>query len=308
MMPNSAFYPYRSPEARDRCFAYFDKLAAKRWPVVSHEQMVETSYGPTFVRATGPASAPPLILLHGLGATSLMWSPNVGALSAGFRTYAVDQIGEFGKSICTKPARNMADLVAWLDSLMDGLELTGGVNIIGMSYGGALAAQYALNCPARVGRVVLLAPGNTVLWCGVQFWVRLMFALISRRTGVPAFMRWVFPYLAQRDPAWIDSIVEEFDLNSTGIERHKPVMPPVLTDAEWGSMAPPALFLVGDHDVIYSPERAVARLRRVAPNVTAEIVGNAGHDFTFVQAGAVNRRILEFLRKPAMNAASAAAR
>ena len=55
-------------------------------------------------------------------------------------------------------------------------------------------------------------------------------------------------------------------------------------------------FLLGEHDVIYSPEKAVARLKRVAPSVTAEIVPDAGHAVTVVEAEVVNRRILAFLR------------
>ena len=50
----------------------------------------------------------------------------------------------------------------------------------------------------------------------------------------------------------------------------------------------PALFLVGEHEVIYSPDKAVAWLKRVAPSVTAEIVRDAGHDRTMVQAEAVS--------------------
>ena len=72
-------------------------------------------------------------------------------------------------------------------------------------------------------------------------------------------------------------------------------LPPVLTDAEWGGMAVPILFLAGEHETIYSAKKAVGRLRRVAPRVRAEIIPGAGHDLTFVQAEAVDRRILEFL-------------
>jgi pimeloyl-ACP methyl ester carboxylesterase len=74
-------------------------------------------------------------------------------------------------------------------------------------------------------------------------------------------------------------------------------LPPVLTDAEWGGLRVPALFLVGEHEVIYSAEKAVSRRKRVAPKVSAEIIPGAGHDLTFVQAAMVNQRILEFLKQ-----------
>jgi pimeloyl-ACP methyl ester carboxylesterase len=81
------------------------------------------------------------------------------------------------------------------------------------------------------------------------------------------------------------------------IQRHRLPVPPVLTDAEWKSLRPPTLFLVGENEVIYSAEKAILRLKRVAPQVTSGIIPGAGHDLTFVQTAMVNRRMLEFLNE-----------
>src|SRR5438477_51895 len=78
---------------------------------------VPTTYGDTFVRTHGPTAAPPLVLLPGATATSVMWAPNIETLSTEYHTFAIDQIGDFGKSICTKPVRPMNDLTTWLDAL-----------------------------------------------------------------------------------------------------------------------------------------------------------------------------------------------
>jgi pimeloyl-ACP methyl ester carboxylesterase len=274
-----------------------DSVAAKNWPVVAEERMVPTSYGATFVRVAGPKAAPPIVLLHGAAATSLMWAPNIEALSTRQRTYAVDQIGEFGKSLCCRPLPSLDDLVTWLDELFDALELHAGLSLVGISYGGALAEQYALHFPTRLDKVVLLAPGNTVLRTRTEFWVRLIWAAIARQRGLPSFLRWIFAEMARNDPKWIDAILEQLFMNMRNLERRKTPIPPVLTDAEWGRLQVPALFLIGEHDVIYSPQKAVRRLKRVAPRVTAEIVPGAGHDFTVAHDAAINARILEFLKQ-----------
>jgi pimeloyl-ACP methyl ester carboxylesterase len=93
------------------CLAYCDSLAAKAWPVASEERFAPTSYGQTFVRISGPAGAPRLVLLPGAVATSLIWAPNIQALSEAYRTFAVDQIGDVGRSTCTKPVRCVKDLL-----------------------------------------------------------------------------------------------------------------------------------------------------------------------------------------------------
>jgi pimeloyl-ACP methyl ester carboxylesterase len=226
-----------------------------------------------------------------------MWAPNIRALSEEFLTFAVDQIGEFGKSMCTRPVATMAGLLAWHNELFSGLHLVSGINLMGVSYGGALAAQYALQFPDKINKLVLLAPGNTVLRCRTAFWMRLVLAAISRRQGVLSFLHWVFGDMAKRDPEWVDAVVQEFFLNMESMERRRPVIPPVLNDDGWRSLAVPALFLVGEHEVIYSPAKAVARLKRVAPNVTAEIIRDAGHDLIVVQADVLNGRVLKFLRE-----------
>jgi pimeloyl-ACP methyl ester carboxylesterase len=296
-MNTAEYYPYRTAVARDLCFRYLDGLAAKLWPVVSEERMVPTTFGATFVRVSGPTAAPALVLLHGGAATSLMWAPNIEALSKEYRTVAVDQVGEFGKSVCTKPVQSLQDLIAWLDELIVALESRERVSLVGMSYGGALAAQYALHFPERLEKVVLLAPAATVLRPPAEFWVRLIALAITRQRGLRTFFRWVFADMARRDPQWIDSTVEQLALNMRSVQRHKLPIPPVMTDTEWGSLRTPALFLVGENDVIYSADKAVRRLKRVAPQVTAEIIPGAGHDLTFVQTAMVNERILQFLKE-----------
>jgi len=296
-MNTAEYYPYRTAAARDLCFRYLDGLAAKLWPIVSEERMVPTAFGATFVRLSGPPAAPALVLLHGAGTTSLMWSPNIEALSREYRTVAVDQVGEFGKSVCAKPVRTLQDLIAWLDELIGALEARGRVSLVGISYGGALAAQYALHFPERLEKVVLLAPGMTVLRPPAEFWLRVIALAIARQRGLRAFFRWIFADMARTDPQWMDSTIELLSLNMRSIQRHKTPIPPVLTDTEWGSLRPPTLFLAGENEVIYSAEQAVRRLKRVAPQVTAEIIPAAGHDLPFRQTAAVNKRILQFLKE-----------
>jgi pimeloyl-ACP methyl ester carboxylesterase len=74
------------------------------------------------------------------------------------------------------------------------------------------------------------------------------------------------------------------------------VYPTVLNDRELQSISVPALFLVGENEKLYSARKAVERLNRVTPQIRAEIIPNAGHDLTIVQAEMVNRKVLEFLK------------
>ena len=51
----------------------------------------------------------------------------------------------------------------------------------------------------------------------------------------------------------------------------------------------------GEHEKIYAAQKAMLRLKKVAPQITAEVIPGAGHDFTIVQAEMLNRKVLDFL-------------
>ncbi|MCJ7530998.1 MAG: hypothetical protein MUO64_08200 [Anaerolineales bacterium] len=69
-----------------------------QWRVPHTEFDMSTSFGETHVIASGPETAPPVVLLHALFAIATAWYRTVDALSQQYRTYAVDVLGEANKS------------------------------------------------------------------------------------------------------------------------------------------------------------------------------------------------------------------
>src|SRR6185436_10989274 len=110
-MPNASVF--KTPDGESRFFAAYDAALAL-WPVPFEELDVPTRFGTTHVLACGPRRGPPLVLLHGYMATLTMWSPNIPALSKDYRVYAVDVMGQPGKSSPTEPICNRADFGSWL--------------------------------------------------------------------------------------------------------------------------------------------------------------------------------------------------
>lgn len=292
-----AHHPFRSAAARERYLAYYDQMAEK-WPVASEPRVVDTAYGPTFVRISGPTGAQPMVLLHGAGGNSLMWLPNAEALSAGHRTYAVDTICDCGRSVTRQPLTSSADFVGWLDELFTVLDPENQIDLVGLSYGGWLAAQYALRFPDRLRRIVLLAPAGTVLPLSAGFIAHAVPCLIPHRYFSRRLMYWLAQDLARKDEAgraMVEELSEHAFVAMRAFKPRRQVAPTVLTDAELQSIKVPTLYLVGEHEKIYSARKAVERLHKAAPNVKAEIVADAGHDLTAAQAELVNGKILEFL-------------
>lgn len=302
LVEKTSYHPFRSAKAKERYMELYDSRA-KDWPVESETRMIDTSFGPTFVRISGPSDARPLVLIPGAGTTSLMWIPNIKPLAESFRTYAVDNIYDFGRSVFRRKLKVPEDFVQWLDELFDALELGGHINIIGLSYGGWITSQYALRYQDRLDGIVLLAPAATVAnfsWGFIKGGIRLW--LWPYRSSYRKFMAWALGDLAQNSKEGLKLIEEETELEYVAMRSFKPKMlvsPTVLTDEEWRSLKVPTLYMVGDDEVIYAVtiEEVVKRLKKIAPQIETELIPNAGHGFNALQAETVNKKILEFLQQ-----------
>ncbi|MBI1880768.1 MAG: alpha/beta hydrolase, partial [Chloroflexi bacterium] len=113
---------YKSPAGERAVMAWYDSLLA-RWPVPYETLNVSTRYGNTFVIVSGKESASPLLLLHGAGFNSVTWAGDVVEYSRQYRVYAVDLLGEPGKSAPSRPAWASSAYAEWLEDVLDALKI-----------------------------------------------------------------------------------------------------------------------------------------------------------------------------------------
>lgn len=296
-MKMTPYHPFRSAKAKEQYLKVYD-LKAGNWPVPSESRLVSTSFGETFVRISGPAEAPPLVLLHGINGNSLQWITNVEALSARYRVFAVDNIYDCGRSVYTRAVKTPDDYVVWLDELFDALQLRNGINLMGLSYGGWLTTQYALRHPGRLEKIVLLAPVCTVLPLSYKWISRAVLCAVPHRYFTRSFVYWLLEDTAKKGEAGRKVLDEEAEFAFLAYRsfKHRPMVnPTVLSDEELQALKVPTLFLIGENEKIYSARKAIERLNRVAPRIRSEVIPKAGHDLTVVQAKLVNGKVLEFL-------------
>ncbi|MEE2777953.1 MAG: alpha/beta hydrolase, partial [Acidobacteriota bacterium] len=75
-----------------------------------------------------------------------------------------------------------------------------------------------------------------------------------------------------------------------------PVLPNVFSDEELERLSvPPTLFLIGSKEQMYPADKAVHRIQEVAPDVTCDVLPEAGHLLTALHAEEVSERIVTFL-------------
>jgi pimeloyl-ACP methyl ester carboxylesterase len=230
-----------------------------------------------------------------------MWIPNIRALSGPFRTYAVDNIYDYGRSVYTRAVKDPDDLVRWLDELVDGLELGNPFNLMGLSYGGWISCLYALRFSNRLAKIVLLAPACTILPVSLSFMLRAVFVSLSPGLFAESFMKWLFTDLMckdRRSRAILEDGVSDMRVASRCFKPKRLVRPTLLKDGELAGIKVPTLILVGENEKIYSARSAVLRLDKVAPQIHTEIIPCAGHGLSIEQPDLVNEKALQFLSRP----------
>lgn len=111
---------------------------------------------PLHVREYGNPLGEPLLAIHGVSAHAQRWERLALEALPHRRTIAVDLRGH-GFSPWTPPwsvEQHVRDLLATLDAL----EIHGPIDVLGHSYGGAIALRLLAEAPERVGRVAMLDP------------------------------------------------------------------------------------------------------------------------------------------------------
>lgn len=111
--------------------------------------------GDVELRVHQRGSGPPLVLLNGIGGHVGMWEPLVHELAGTRRLVMFDAPGAGDSADIRRPTR-MPGLAGLVVGVLDGLGLNR-VDVLGYSWGGALAQQVARDAHRRVRRLVLVA-------------------------------------------------------------------------------------------------------------------------------------------------------
>ena len=259
---------YKTPAGERAVMALYDSVLS-HWPVQHEILNITTRHGDTFVIASGEASAPPLVLLHGAGSNSAIWAADVTKYSRRHRVYAVDLLGEAGKSAPHRPAWDSPAYAEWLDDVVDALKAER-PTLVGISQGGWTALKFATWKPARVGKLVLLCPGG-VMPDRLSFVFTAMALSLMGRWGEQRMTRRLFG-----DQPVSPEAHEITHLMMAHFKARVGVLP-IFSDEELRRLVMPVLLVVGAQDALRPSERIIARMQALLPHLVAVVLPKAGH-------------------------------
>lgn len=245
-----------------------------------------------------PEGSRAVLLLHGLGATGESWGLQFEPLKdAGFRVLAPDGRG-FGQSSCPKPCRSIkemaSDYIQFLREL--GVNKT---NVAGISMGGTVALQMAVERPDLVDRLVLVNTFSKLQPPSLSGWFYFAYRFFLVHTvGLPvqarAVAKRIFPHPGQNDLR--QSLFEQVSqADPSGYRAAMRALARFNIHHRLKEITSPTLVITGEKDSTIPPA-AQHSMAEAIPGARQVIIPGGGHGVSADQPEAFNRILIDFLK------------
>lgn len=245
----------------------------------------------------GNAEAFPVVFINGLLMDTTSWSCQIPVFANHFRVLVYDCRGQ-GQS--QKPAEPYSQKLHAQDlcNLLDELDIRQ-AHLVGLSNGGTVAMQMALDYPERVAHLVLVdtfGGADALMQAKLRSWLLALEAggpLLRFDVGMP----WVLGQAFMKNhPDALKILREKVDpLNEMAIRTL--IMGTMEYDIRphLHRVQSPALVLVGEEDVLTPPWYS-RELAHLIPNAQLVVVPQAGHALTLEKPAIFNALTLAFLQ------------
>lgn len=242
----------------------------------------------------------PLLFLHGLGSRGEDWAAQIPVFARHFRVITADMRGH-GQSAKPPGPYSVPMMAQDVLALLDGLGIDA-VHVVGLSMGGMIAFQLAVDHPERVRSLVIVNSGPALVARTAGEWLRIRQRLWLAQLFGPArtgrfLSKRLFP---KPDQAWLRAqFIERWAQNDRAAylaALRALVGWSVL--ARVGAIQCPVLVISGDRD--YTPldlkRDYTARIR----GARLVVIEDSGHATPIDQTDQFNEIVLAFLERVAM--------
>ena len=250
-------------------------------------------------RAAG-TGAIPIVFLHGYTFSSKAWERVLQSLPSAYRGYAIDLRG-FGQSDKRDSGYDFAAMADFVAGFMDAVSI-GAAIIVGHSYGGMIAQQFALSHQDRVRALVFSdCMAMNARPIGIIPRIQAQIDAYDSREATRA----IFEAATQRffDAANVtrDDLKEFIAVNmQAGVAALKQAVAHVFAydivpSERYAAIARPALIVLGSHDII--DWKAAVTLNDAIPSSEIFIVEQAGHTPMWERPKRWSQGVFDFLSR-----------
>jgi len=238
----------------------------------------------------------PVLLIMGLGYTSAMWHRTRPALAQRYRTIAFDNRG-VGLSDVPPGPYSVAAMASDAAAVLDAAGIPS-AHVFGVSMGGAIAQEFALQYPARTRSLILgcTAPGGSLV---VRSERKVADLLMARGMTLEQAREAILPYIYDAATPR-EKIEEDINLRRRWLPSAEGYMAQLQAILAWESysriaqITAPTLVIHGKSDALVPPGNGELIAKRI-PGAKLVLLEHASHLFLTDQTEEANKEILEFL-------------
>lgn len=251
----------------------------------------------------GEAGNPTLVLLHGTGGHAEAYTRNLASHAEHFDVWAIDMVGS-GLSGYPDVDLEIPVYVEHLKNVMDAIGV-GTASVSGESLGGWVAAQFAIDHPDRVERLVLnTAAGRTAFPKVMARIQELSRAAVQDPSWerIGDRMRWLMAeddkahddviatrqYIYSR-PGMVEAMERNLCLQIMEIRRRN-----LISDEAYGRIRAPTMVLWTSHDPTADVSEG-RKLSELIPGARFEVMDGCGHWPQFEDPATFNKLHIDFL-------------
>ena len=281
---------------------------------------VATRFGRTHMLVAGPKDAPPLLLIPGISGCAPLWRRQIPEFAKNFRVYALDIVGQPGKSDPITPSYLNDDFSLWLIDVLDSLKIDR-AHVAGTSVGGWMALRFGIFAPERINKIVMLSPtGLSAARFPANIWIT---KYLNKRKDANSL----------QDDLTAKSITNQSPGRSFGtfdrqlaklmalctrhyrVDRSMGIYNETTQKIEFITSMKvlrkfffseprsylknfnfPALLVFGEHEMLYNPTKVAKRAKMIIPGLQTDIIAGAGHAAIYDKPDEVNIKVIDFLK------------
>lgn len=237
----------------------------------------------------------PLLLLHGLGSRSEDWQLQIPAFAGRYRMVTTDMRGH-GRTSKPPGPYSVPMMAADVFGLLDGLGIDA-AHVAGLSMGGMIAFQMAVDRPERVRSLVIVNSGPELvartLNERLRVWQRLALARLFKPARTAQFLGpRLFPKAEQAELR--EMFIAQWAQNDP--QAYRAAMRALVGWSVLDRVAGlrcPTLVISGDRD--YTPPSYKEGYTALIPGARLVVIEDSGHATPIDQAERFNACVLEFL-------------
>ncbi len=235
--------------------------------------------------------APPVVFLHGLGMDNMasFYYTVAGAVAKTGAEAVLYDLRGHGDSERPRTGYTMEDSVADLAGLLDGLKITGPVHLVGNSYGGTIALDFAVEFPDRVASIVLIeAHFNVDGWAEQIATERARVADVVAEMGEENLQAWIRRF-GRKVVRMMDALTDL--ANHTSFYPDLTKARPIPAD-RLRALTCPIRAVYGEQSDVPDYER---QLHDLLPHASVTVVPDVGHSVLMDATPAVRQIVVEWL-------------